>query len=119
MNQDRKLKLLALASALADLGISPQDMLEVLQTKVSEPKAPCPPFSFAEEQKRMLEEQRFIEQREKEAQAELTAANADDASGGIPLAAADGPPCPICGAITHRTGSCFRCLNCGQTDGCE
>ena len=31
---------------------------------------------------------------------------------------ADAPPCPACGAIMIRNGSCYKCLNCGATSGC-
>jgi ribonucleoside-diphosphate reductase alpha chain len=31
----------------------------------------------------------------------------------------DAPPCDQCGAITVRTGTCFRCLNCGNSMGCS
>ena len=30
----------------------------------------------------------------------------------------DAPTCNVCGAICARSGSCFRCLTCGQTTGC-
>lgn len=30
----------------------------------------------------------------------------------------DAPPCPSCGGITTRSGSCYRCDNCGTTTGC-
>jgi adenosylcobalamin-dependent ribonucleoside-diphosphate reductase len=31
----------------------------------------------------------------------------------------DGPPCPICGSVTHRSGTCYLCPNCGGTTGCS
>lgn len=31
----------------------------------------------------------------------------------------DAPPCPTCGHITIRSGSCYKCLNCGSTTGCS
>ncbi|MEO6097701.1 MAG: adenosylcobalamin-dependent ribonucleoside-diphosphate reductase [Fibrobacteria bacterium] len=31
----------------------------------------------------------------------------------------DAPPCPDCGSIMIRAGSCFRCGNCGGTSGCS
>ncbi len=31
----------------------------------------------------------------------------------------DAPPCPSCGSIMIRSGSCHRCLNCGSTSGCS
>jgi ribonucleoside-diphosphate reductase alpha chain len=30
----------------------------------------------------------------------------------------DAPPCPECGAITVRNGSCYKCNNCGASLGC-
>jgi ribonucleoside-diphosphate reductase alpha chain len=31
----------------------------------------------------------------------------------------DAPPCDTCGHITVRNGSCYRCLNCGNSMGCS
>lgn len=31
----------------------------------------------------------------------------------------DGPPCSSCGNLTQRSGSCYRCLQCGATTGCS
>jgi len=31
----------------------------------------------------------------------------------------DAPACDICGAITVRNGSCYRCFNCGNSMGCS
>jgi ribonucleoside-diphosphate reductase alpha chain len=31
----------------------------------------------------------------------------------------DAPPCAICGSITVRNGSCYKCPNCGATSGCS
>jgi len=31
----------------------------------------------------------------------------------------DAPPCPSCGEIMVRNGSCYKCLNCGGTSGCS
>lgn len=30
----------------------------------------------------------------------------------------DAPPCPKCGAITRRTGTCYTCVNCGEPGSC-
>jgi ribonucleoside-diphosphate reductase alpha chain len=30
----------------------------------------------------------------------------------------DAPPCSVCGAIMVRSGSCYKCVNCGSTSGC-
>ena len=32
---------------------------------------------------------------------------------------ADSPPCPECGSVTIRSGSCYKCHNCGATTGCS
>ena len=32
---------------------------------------------------------------------------------------ADAPPCPDCGSMMVRTGSCYKCMNCGTTSGCS
>ena len=31
----------------------------------------------------------------------------------------DAPPCDSCGHTTVRNGSCYRCLNCGNSMGCS
>jgi ribonucleoside-diphosphate reductase alpha chain len=31
----------------------------------------------------------------------------------------DAPPCPTCGSITVRNGSCYKCFNCGASLGCS
>jgi len=30
----------------------------------------------------------------------------------------DAPPCPSCGSLMVRSGSCHRCMTCGSTSGC-
>lgn len=32
---------------------------------------------------------------------------------------ADAPPCHQCGSIMIRSGSCYKCRNCGETSGCS
>jgi ribonucleoside-diphosphate reductase alpha chain len=32
---------------------------------------------------------------------------------------ADSPPCPECGSVMVRNGSCYKCLNCAATSGCS
>ena len=43
-------------------------------------------------------------------------------SSGAPFAAIrnqeDAPPCSTCGSIMVRSGSCYKCANCGSTSGC-
>jgi ribonucleoside-diphosphate reductase alpha chain len=49
---------------------------------------------------------------------------ADDAPKGGSFAGAaiqsqeDAPPCSTCGSIMIRSGSCYKCANCGTTSGC-
>jgi ribonucleoside-diphosphate reductase alpha chain len=31
----------------------------------------------------------------------------------------DAPPCSMCGFVMVRSGSCYKCLNCGSTSGCS
>jgi len=31
----------------------------------------------------------------------------------------DAPACDVCGSITVRNGTCYRCLNCGNSMGCS
>jgi len=32
---------------------------------------------------------------------------------------ADAPPCPDCGSLMTRNGACYRCINCGSSNGCS
>jgi len=32
---------------------------------------------------------------------------------------ADAPPCPDCGCLMVRNGTCYKCMNCGATSGCS
>ena len=31
----------------------------------------------------------------------------------------DAPPCDVCGTITVRSGTCYKCMNCGNSMGCS
>ena len=35
------------------------------------------------------------------------------------MAQADAPPCHECGSIMIRSGSCYKCMECGSTSGCS
>ncbi len=35
------------------------------------------------------------------------------------MAQSDSPPCHACGSIMVRSGSCYKCFNCGATSGCS
>src|SRR5690606_34734295 len=32
---------------------------------------------------------------------------------------ADAPACDVCGTITVRSGTCYKCVNCGNSMGCS
>ncbi|HEY4912306.1 MAG TPA: vitamin B12-dependent ribonucleotide reductase, partial [Candidatus Dormibacteraeota bacterium] len=57
------------------------------------------------------------------AELKVIAAPATNGNGGnvpkITFINTDAPACPDCGAITVRSGSCYKCLNCGATTGCS
>ena len=46
------------------------------------------------------------------------AAILNEAEKAIFQAQSDAPPCHSCGSTMVRSGSCYRCLNCGETSGC-
>jgi len=58
------------------------------------------------------------------AQAFRPAAKSSSATNATTYAAAaiqnqeDAPPCSMCGSIMVRSGSCYKCANCGSTSGC-
>lgn len=54
-----------------------------------------------------------------EKKAETVAAAASGADQMLAGMMGDAPPCPTCGHITIRNGSCYKCLNCGSTTGCS
>ncbi|MEX1051986.1 MAG: vitamin B12-dependent ribonucleotide reductase [Patescibacteria group bacterium] len=41
----------------------------------------------------------------------------DDLTQEQPMTVTDAPPCPTCGSMTTRTGTCYTCLSCGSTTG--
>jgi ribonucleoside-diphosphate reductase alpha chain len=55
---------------------------------------------------------------------QVGAARTPSGSDGVPASFAaiqnqeDAPPCSTCGAIMVRSGSCYKCTNCGNTSGC-
>ncbi|MFK7961283.1 MAG: adenosylcobalamin-dependent ribonucleoside-diphosphate reductase [Phycisphaerales bacterium] len=51
---------------------------------------------------------------------ESTSAGGGDALSSMAQEAqSDAPPCEVCGSITVRNGTCYRCLNCGSSMGCS
>jgi ribonucleoside-diphosphate reductase alpha chain len=76
--------------------------------------APAPaPITYTAEQKPVATELKVV------------AAPTTNGNGGhssvqrIAFVNTDAPACPDCGAITVRSGSCYKCLNCGATTGCS
>jgi ribonucleoside-diphosphate reductase alpha chain len=62
------------------------------------------------------------EQAAGQAQAEQAAVAAGSAAARMRQAfinQADAPPCPDCGCLMVRNGTCYKCLNCGATSGCS
>jgi len=49
----------------------------------------------------------------------IAAPRTTNASQKIAFVNTDAPACPDCGSITVRSGSCYKCLNCGATTGCS
>ncbi len=49
----------------------------------------------------------------------LTRAAAPTMEKPIMEAQSDAPPCPDCGSMMLRSGTCYRCLNCGAQNGCS
>lgn len=48
---------------------------------------------------------------------ELTPGPADDSR--FPYDIGDAPPCMSCGGLMKPSGTCYTCVNCGQTSGCS
>jgi ribonucleoside-diphosphate reductase alpha chain len=69
-----------------------------------------------------VREQRSEERPVESGKAPVAAKPAGSASSGVPFAAIqnqeDAPPCSTCGSIMVRSGSCYKCANCGSTSGC-
>jgi ribonucleoside-diphosphate reductase alpha chain len=49
---------------------------------------------------------------------DLSPTHASDAMSSV-MEFGDAPPCSTCGSITVRSGSCYKCLECGSTTGCS
>ncbi len=47
------------------------------------------------------------------------AANADPLSQSTAVLMGDAPACDVCGSITVRNGTCYKCMNCGNSMGCS
>ena len=51
--------------------------------------------------------------------AALSAPASDPLSLAGSAAQADAPACDVCGSVTVRSGTCYKCLNCGNSLGCS
>ncbi len=49
----------------------------------------------------------------------LTAQSREQTEHVVYQAQSDAPPCHTCGSIMVRSGSCYKCANCGETSGCS
>lgn len=49
----------------------------------------------------------------------LAISNASQLENKIYQSQADAPPCHECGSVMVRSGSCYKCLECGATSGCS
>jgi len=67
------------------------------------------------------EDTREAEERKQELAGEAKAmqANGSPVSQSTIQSQLDSPPCPECGSVTTRSGSCYKCYNCGATTGCS
>jgi ribonucleoside-diphosphate reductase alpha chain len=68
-------------------------------------------------EKRTIQAVASVERIAKTAVNTSVAANALDASNAALMG--DAPACDVCGSITVRNGTCYRCLNCGNSMGCS
>ena len=54
---------------------------------------------------------------------EASPQDATEAKDGLSMSTAtlmgDAPPCDVCGSITVRNGTCYKCMNCGNSMGCS
>ena len=51
--------------------------------------------------------------------AEVKSAPTPTTAGPTPAPSGDAPPCDVCGSLTVRNGTCFKCPNCGNSLGCS
>jgi hypothetical protein len=50
---------------------------------------------------------------------EFTAATTSELNQSNAALMGDAPPCDNCGSITVRNGTCYKCMNCGNSMGCS
>ena len=72
--------------------------------------------------------QKFLDATEQLQAAELDVETTENVNNNVKVAAmekqvfqtqSDAPPCPECGEIMVRNAACYKCLNCGATNGCS
>ena len=51
--------------------------------------------------------------------AKAEASGAKDMQDHLREVQSDAPACNVCGHITVRSGTCYKCLNCGNSLGCS
>jgi ribonucleoside-diphosphate reductase alpha chain len=57
--------------------------------------------------------------REFKAQSPVAAVGSEEMTMALRPIMADAPPCNVCGHFTVRSGTCYKCLNCGSSLGCS
>ena len=71
---------------------------------------------------------KFLDATEQLQATELDVATTENVNNNVKVAAmekqvfqtqSDAPPCPECGEIMVRNAACYKCLNCGATNGCS
>lgn len=104
------------------LGFEYLDRTDLVQVKPVEDEAKDEPFSMVSEQSHQPEPQRITEP----APVNDTAPVSENMAGGLGNAdsymrtlQSDAPSCNVCGHITVRSGTCYKCLNCGNSLGCS
>ncbi len=68
------------------------------------------------EQKNLLKSQA---EESLKSQTDLNETNASAAENHLKSMMGDAPACSVCGHITVRNAACYKCLNCGNSEGCS
>ncbi len=71
------------------------------------------------EQKVELPQQELTNQEKEKDEQKSDVNNLDSNDQALSNMMGDAPTCPTCGHITVRNGSCYKCLNCGESLGCS
>lgn len=104
------------------LGFEYLDRTDLVQVKPAENEAKDEPFTMVSEQSHQPEPQRITEP----TSVNETAPMSENSNSGLGNAdsymrslQSDAPSCNVCGHITVRSGTCYKCLNCGNSLGCS